>query len=341
MTEVGAHQLLDSLVEITAEKDQERFRTSLAGTVRELLPVDDVAFVQPARDLEGQMAFHELRQGPSTLWPTARDPIALKPGQVLEMMRSGQHLEMDARGVALLLPVIHRDALIEIVVVRAPAIPPDALYLLKGFTRLYRNFLALIMESERDPLTGLFNRRTLETRLADLARDAARRHAANARNRDERRVQEALAPHYIAMLDIDHFKRINDTLGHLFGDEVLLLVSRLMREVFRDEDLLFRYGGEEFVAVLVAQTREGATAALNRFRERVAAHRFPQLKQVTVSAGLTEMRARELPAAAIARADQALYCAKEEGRDRVCDYDLLLAAGRLRAESAGHGAELF
>jgi diguanylate cyclase (GGDEF)-like protein len=145
----------------------------------------------------------------------------------------------------------------------------------------------------------------------------------------------------VAVLDVDHFKRINDTFGHLFGDEVLLLVSRLMREAFRDEDLLFRYGGEEFVAVLAAQGRDGAAAALDRFRERVAAHRFPQLSQVTLSIGFTAMRARELPAAAIARADQALYCAKEEGRNRVCDYDALLAAGRVRAAAAGHVAELF
>lgn len=337
-------KLLDSVVEITAETDREHFRSSLSGTVRELLQVEEVSFLKPISDASGGLVFQELyRDSNRRLTGLQPPPLpSLKPEQVMEMMRFGQCLQLQEGEATLMLPVLVRDALAEIVVLRAPAIPPEAVSLLRGFTRLYRNFIALMAQGERDPLTGLLNRRTLETRLAEVARENARRYAVlHVREDGERRQDADLLPHFIAVIDIDHFKRINDTLGHLFGDEVILLVSQLMREVFRDEDMVFRYGGEEFVVIIASPTKQGALAALNRFRERVADRHFPQLSQVTVSAGLAEMRGRELPAAVIARADRAMYCAKEDGRNRVYDHDDLMASGRIHQEEQGNEAELF
>lgn len=342
--ELRSLKLLDSVVEITAEADREHFRSSLSSTVRELLQVEDVAFLKPITDPSGGLVFQELYRESTRRVPGAqRLPMArLKPEQVMEMLRCGHCLQLQEGDAMLLLPVLVRDSLAEIVVLRAPAIPPEAVSLLRGFTRLYRNFTALMVEGERDPLTGLLNRRTLETRLAEVARENARRYAVLHVHEDgERRRAAELLPHFIAVLDIDHFKRINDTLGHLFGDEVILLVSQMMREVFRDEDMMFRYGGEEFVVIIASPTKEGALAALNRFRQRVSDCVFPQLGQVTVSAGLAEMRGRELPAAVIARADRAMYCAKEDGRNRVYDHDDLLASGRIHQEEPRNEAELF
>ena len=336
-------RLLDSVIDITAEQDHARFRASFRETVRELLEVREIVFVRPVRDAAGEVLYQEVIDTTGLQWRGQRPQAGacrwVRPEHIAPMLETGQSLVMDSGALTLLLPVIQRDVLLEIIVVRAASIPTEAFYMLRAFARLYRNFLSLIMATERDALTGLFNRRTLETRLAELSNDTARRHALTSRP-DERRNGDQVS-HYVAMLDVDKFKKINDNFGHLFGDEVLLLISRLMKEVLRDEDMLFRYGGEEFCAVLVCHTRDNAMAALNRFRERVAGHRFPQLPQVTISIGMAEMRERELPASAIARADQALSLAKETGRNKCCDYDAEVAAGNLKAEVASDDVELF
>lgn len=338
-------RLLDSVIDITAEQDHARFRASFRDSLRELLEVTEVLFVRPVRDVQGKMSYLEVVDSAELKWHGARPQAGecqwVRTEQVAEMLESGQALLLDRGAFTLLLPVIHQDVLLEIIVVRAGTVPTEAFYMLRAFARLYRNFLLLIMATERDALTGLFNRRTLETRLAQLSNEVSQRHAALASTDSKRRATPDTLAHYVAMLDVDRFKKINDSFGHLFGDEVLLLVSRMMKEVLRDEDMLFRYGGEEFCAVLLCQTHEGALAAMNRFRERIAAHRFPQLEQVTLCAGLAQMRPEELPAAAIARADQALYVAKETGRNKVCDYDAELAAGRLKPEAAAADVELF
>jgi diguanylate cyclase (GGDEF)-like protein len=346
--EIRSTKLLESVVDITAEADREHFRSSLSGAIRELLNIEDVGFLRPMSDASGELVFQELHY--VAMRPRAADnrpdedarPRQLRTEQITAMVRMGYSLQSADDHSTLLLPVLVREALTEVVVLRAPLIPSDVVAMLRGFVRLYRNFVAVINEGERDALTGLLNRRVLETRLSEVARDNARRHAVvHVREDGERRQVRDLTPHFIAVLDIDHFKRVNDSFGHLFGDEVILLVSQLMREEFRDDDMLFRYGGEEFVAILATHTRQGAMAALERFRSRVAARRFPQLNQVTISAGLAEMRGRELAAAVIARADRALYCAKDDGRNRVYDYDDLSAKGRFTEEKAGNEVELF
>jgi len=144
-------------------------------------------------------------------------------------------------------------------------------------------------------------------------------------------------------LDIDHFKRINDTFGHLYGDEVLLLMANLMRQSFRRSDLLFRYGGEEFVVVLKTHLPNDSWNVLDRFRQTVALYQFPQVGQVTVSIGFTQIRDSEMPATIIERADRALYYAKDHGRNQMHNYEQLIGSGSLDTpQSQSEGAiELF
>ena len=130
------------------------------------------------------------------------------------------------------------------------------------------------------------------------------------------------------MIDIDHFKRVNDRFGHLYGDEVLILMANLLRTSFRAYDRIFRFGGEEFVVLLRSATEGKALQVLERFREKVQAYDFPQVGQVTVSIGFASIGAGA-PIEIVGRADQALYFAKEHGRNQVCFYDHLLAQGAL------------
>jgi diguanylate cyclase (GGDEF)-like protein len=158
-----------------------------------------------------------------------------------------------------------------------------------------------------DELTGLWNRRYLQRRLASELR-AAERHA--------RRLA-------IALIDVDHFKAINDDRGHLVGDDVLTAIAARLREALRDEDVLGRWGGEEFLAILPDLQPGSAGRAGERLRRCIAerplsAHGIP----VTVSVGCAESEGGGSVDALVRRADDALYTAKRDGRDRVVVADL-------------------
>ena len=124
----------------------------------------------------------------------------------------------------------------------------------------------------------------------------------------------------LCFFDLDHFKEINDDLGHAAGDEVLKRVAKVTARVIREGDYLSRYGGEEFVLILVATTLEQANVVAERIRTTMEGESFkeidPKLK-VTISAGVIEFRRNENIEAAIARADEAMYEAKRKGRNTV------------------------
>lgn len=159
--------------------------------------------------------------------------------------------------------------------------------------------------SVTDSLTGLYNRKKLDGILTDQL----------ARYRRNRRAFSVL------MLDIDHFKALNDSYGHLLGDEVLAQVAKILAQAIRNVDFAARYGGEEFVIVLVETTAEAALETAERIRLKVADAFYGTAEQrisVTVSIGITECRAGDATAEAVlARADQALYQAKDAGRNQV------------------------
>ena len=154
-----------------------------------------------------------------------------------------------------------------------------------------------------DPLTGLANRRAAGERL-----DAARAHAL--------RHGEPLS---VLMLDIDHFKRVNDLHGHADGDHVLVALADALRQELRAGDLGARHGGEEFLAVLPASDAAQAHEAAERIRLHVQALRIPLAEatlSITVSIGIATLHADESAPALLARADGALYRAKAGGRNR-------------------------
>ncbi|HLF24652.1 MAG TPA: GGDEF domain-containing protein, partial [Burkholderiales bacterium] len=143
------------------------------------------------------------------------------------------------------------------------------------------------------------------------------------------------------VVDIDHFKNVNDRYGHLYGDEILLLFSQTMVEAFRGADLLFRVGGEEFVIVLKGVDLERALFVLERFRRTIEEKSFPQVGTITASIGASTITANDLSTSIIDRADKALYYAKSNGRNQVHAYENLVAAGKLTDAKHDSAAELF
>lgn len=189
-------------------------------------------------------------------------------------------------------------------------------YLLEG----YCNQRRLLYTLERDALTQLFNRQAFDRQIWDTI------HRVTAAAAHDASPAEQM---YFCLLDIDHFKEVNDTFGHLYGDEVLLLFSQIIVRHFRHTDVSFRYGGEEFCVVLFDVNKAFAWRILERFRIAVEAFAFPQIGTRTVSIGFTRIQRGDTPAALFGRADKALYFAKENGRNQIRSYETLATAGRL------------
>ena len=165
--------------------------------------------------------------------------------------------------------------------------------MLAGLVRVYANHIAVLDYSERDSLTGLRNRKTFDDTFLKMLSGT---HRDIARGRDDKRdAGGSDAAHWLAMADIDHFKRVNDRYGHLFGDEVLVMIARLMRESFRVSDRLYRFGGEEFAVLLDRTGDKYAAEVFERFRATVQAHVFPQVGVVTISIGYTRIRPETRP----------------------------------------------
>ena len=161
---------------------------------------------------------------------------------------------------------------------------------------------ALEQLARRDELTGLGNRREL---TETLERELAHRE----------RYGGDLT---VALLDVDHFKAVNDRYGHLAGDEVLRRIGHELTQGRRRVDVVGRYGGEEFLVVLPQTSLQGAQAALEAVRERVARLDLDDVAHaVTVSVGIAAASGQQSPQALVGAADQALYTAKALGRNRV------------------------
>jgi two-component system cell cycle response regulator len=163
---------------------------------------------------------------------------------------------------------------------------------------------AQIRKSERDHLTGLLSRSFLETRVPRLLEEA------------DRRSQEVTA----LLLDLDHFKRVNDVFGHLVGDAVVQRVGRVLRSALRDSDFAIRYGGEELLVLMPGTGLDEAASCAERIRVAVAELSLIDLAEdlgVTVSSGLALRIPGEEVSTWLERADRALYEAKAAGRDCV------------------------
>jgi diguanylate cyclase (GGDEF)-like protein len=216
----------------------------------------------------------------------------------------------------------------------------NAMHVIEGVLSVYRNYQSLLDYSERDSLTGLLNRKTFDENFSRMVSSAPHPDDHMPSDPQERRNQAGAKEQWLAVVDIDHFKRVNDQFGHLYGDEVLILVANLLRSSFRAQDRVFRFGGEEFVILLRSTTLADARKIFERFRSNIEQHVFPQVGQVTVSVGFSSI-SNSTPVVILGHADQALYYAKSNGRNLVCYYDELVSSGLLQSEISNDSVEFF
>ena len=167
---------------------------------------------------------------------------------------------------------------------------------------------ALVAEARTDALTGLKNRRSFDE---ELHRQFAQR-------------QRQGIVFSLLLIDLDHFKQVNDTHGHLAGDLVLQSVARLLTKTLREMDLVYRFGGDEFAVICPGSRLHEAATAAERIRQTV--EKTPVLLKdsntsVTLSVGVAEVDGSEVAGGMLQRADEALYAAKHAGRNRVHLHD--------------------
>lgn len=340
--------ILEPFIYLTEERDKRSLEKVLLETLSELISFEALILLRiPQHDkceyLEPAMSI------PESAW---RDKLALLPHkygekqiEIDEWMNESidfyKPVKSNMNGSRrAIFPIVSNKVIIGILDIYGFKDDAHSEELLIALTRIYGNFMAVLHDNEHDTLTGLLNRKTFDTRLSELLPDQGSVHLSVVHENENRNI-EPDKEHWIGILDIDHFKKINDNFGHLYGDEVLLLFSDIMQETFRGSDLLFRFGGEEFVVVLLNTTEQDAVTVFEKFRNKIEDFSFPQVGQVTVSIGIAKIDEHVHRTTILDQTDKALYYAKEHGRNQTCSYHELIRAGLLSERQIDNNIDLF
>lgn len=339
-------QVVDQLAELTGFRDRDVLDTTLVGVLRDLLRPVSVTVCHVVGEVPDQhwlvrarLRESDIAASSDSVWVDLDDLPQIEDHSARgDCLHRQEPVEVPGDPHLTCFPLLtDRDAVGVLEIESRGPLDADQLRTVCSMLRVYRNMQGLLDYSERDMLTGLLNRKTFDDSFYKVAQSGA----SSAPVIDARRSAHAELQAYIGVIDIDHFKRVNDNHGHLIGDEVLLLLSRLMRASFRFHDRLYRFGGEEFVVLLRCASNADAVQAFERLRAATEAYGFPQVGRITVSVGFTQVRRGDNPSIAFERADKAVYWAKSQGRNRVAEYDDLVARGLLSEGQKTGDVELF
>ncbi|WP_076412897.1 GGDEF domain-containing protein [Shewanella sp. UCD-KL12] len=329
--------ILDSLVQLTEQRQLESLTKSLISTVEQFVdPISVKIFdIQIAnRELE-EIAIPKEFTVAANQHSFDKDELSDREQGSACFVKCVSSLSTcyskDAVPAQIAIPITLNECVVKVLWVKLVQLTEVSINLLKGLAKVYENFLSIVIECETDELTGLLNRKAFERRLK-LADSNVFQLASVS--------EELVECHWLCIFDIDKFKSINDTYGHLYGDEILLDLVKVMESVFSQHDAMFRFGGDEFVLLLAPCTRTEMLARCLQFQSELS--RFHGNKiQVTVSMGITQVSSDEQASSLLLKADQTLYHIKETGRNRVEVYEDLLAQGLLVEKKFQDDIELF
>lgn len=329
-------RLLHSVVGLTENSDIRDFEQALLRALGGSIRAGGIRLcrIRDRREQPGKSVVYLEPMGAEPSRLAQEIPLDNEPG-FAECLRTEAPVNVnDAQGNRTVYPLRAGNGVAGFLVIEPGQLGSADQELVGIMLRFHTNYVSLLNESQRDKLTGLHNRAVFHERMMTII------SSCRAAPAPEPEPQPSVR-YCLALLDIDHFKRVNDRFGHLYGDEVLLLFSQALVQSFRGGDLLFRFGGEEFVIVLKNVDLGCAVTVCERFRLEIEALSFPQVGQVTTSIGISCILGSDMPASVIDRADQALYFAKNSGRNRVCAYETLIAEGKLSNAKREGDAELF
>ncbi|MBF0109994.1 MAG: GGDEF domain-containing protein [Magnetococcales bacterium] len=322
-------EIVPYLVEMTGQSDRIGLVSQLVRTLNKFTPARSIRFLdlhqqgiidQNSGQMHNETVFHEPLSPKNMSIAMEAIPglkeIFLKAGHLtLPFMRFASN-----GGERLIFAMVEGSKTRSILYLDMPLLSSADEMTIRMFWNMFINLERTIRAKDQDPLTGLLNRRSFDETISTILEGNFHSGGVN-------RLGGAGA--CLAVFDIDHFKRVNDSFGHAIGDEVLILFARQMECMFRVADILYRFGGEEFLVILLDVDEEKARAALERFRKRIAGQHFPQVQHVTVSIGFVMVNGHDFPPELIEKADKALYFSKEHGRNQVNGFDDLVRTGRL------------
>lgn len=323
-------------VELSANKERTTLEKSVVKTLCQLLNCDIrlVHLYDARKEFAPQIRLHGKKGGEVVFDESSLDDYTPGLFSVIEhyiaQLQSSKPEEIKPEQGLVFWPLYSNENSIDLLILEHKIVNDFEFMLLNAIGCIFTNFLSLLEASERDALTGLYNRRIFDTQLSDLIRTTRLSPQATT----ERRQSQSTPSNFLGIIDIDYFKRVNDNYGHLFGDEVLLWLAQNMRQCFRNEDALFRYGGEEFAVLLSGLTLNQAMDTFERFRKTIETTEFPQIGRITVSIGFSQIDSQANPTLVFGDADKALYYAKEHGRNQVHCYQLLLDNQMIDDDSA-------
>jgi len=334
----NAPRLLDKLVSLTGIQDVELMEFSLLKTLVEFIHPQELSILKLDRRGKPCYQLHLRKEQYEILSENFSLPEEIFTA--LDLVQGSEQpfrSKLDSGSMLVAWHALHTKTQdVFLVAVTSKELTKLDSHMIRGLLRIYRNFYGVIIEAQRDQLTGLANRKTFDEVIQKI-------HNQPLPGTDpvpiERRMsqEDKNCTYWLAMVDVDNFKRINDTWGHLYGDEVLLLLYQLMQHHFRESDYLFRFGGEEFIVIVRTTSEEQARRAYERFRSAVESHIFPQVGQVTVSIGAIKLDPSLFTGTMLDRADQALYHAKKRGRNRIEFFEDVLEEGVVAVKEIAAG----
>lgn len=345
-------RILQSVVEISNQRDLDSLEYSLIATMAELIPVTEMSVLKVVSgskldklDMTECLTVMTDAQGNKDYaWSDGSQLITVDDEVKKVLESTAIDTRVSSKGLTqIIAPIAIDEKVVGAVNIKSNEDITGFMPVIEGFIKIYNNYLILFNESERDKLTGLYNRRTFDNKIKFLfqEKNSQRKRYLEIEKLPERRVHSPDKYIWMAIFDIDHFKRVNDKYGHIFGDEVLLTVSQITKKCFRNSDLAFRIGGEEFVVILEPATFKKAKELLENFRETIADHKFAQIGTVTISIGFAKISDKDFPPAILEFADKALYYAKEHGRNCIYNYEMLVLEGELAAPKQTGDVDLF
>ncbi len=320
------NDILNYIVNITESRDTEILEISLLRTIYEVIPCACVYFMKTAAD---DMKIKTVSgYGPDGFSHSCASDLSSGIDTSPDTLRHAHEAQravfssINGHPFAIA-PVEVLQSIIGFIAVDIRVTVPADLHVIDSLVRIYQNYVSVLLDNQMDTLTGLLNRKTFDDRIMKLIENQKRQKMKIDRYDNERRTGD-FDRFWLGIIDIDDFKKINDTFGHLYGDEILILIGRVMQDVFRASDMKFRFGGEEFIIVMKAENMESVRSIFERFRKRVEENVFPQTGRITVSIGIVEITGDESPSVFVGCADKALYYAKEHGKNMVCVYSDLV-----------------
>lgn len=309
------------LLYLIRQDDIEHLRNALLDVIDKSHPDGEIYLYEQGY---GLYESKKLTFSPSLLACRSKDEDCLKKAQLMQLSSDSDSIQFDGFKylptddyVQVFTVESERSSRGLLITINKNVIGEKYIYTLLS---AYNHQVHLLRNKDTDSLTGLFNRQSFDSKLSKLHQ-----------NFDlENRSDDEPCGFCFALLDIDFFKNVNDKFGHVYGDEVLLLFSNLMKKTFRDVDLIFRYGGEEFAVLLKGVNLEQADFILNRFRKNIETFNFPMENKVTTSIGYCEFNNKIPLSLIIERADKALYYSKEHGRNKTSGFEFLLEKNEIQ-----------